>query len=72
MRRLFADTGISKLPRNDLIGMLRKDIGAVDVILGDKKFLFGVKPTTVCFAKQYVKFNQSFSTIVEKNQNLCI
>lgn len=35
--------------------MLQKDIAVIDVILGDKKFLFGMKPTVVCSSFYPVK-----------------
>lgn len=36
--------------------MLQKDIAAIDIILGDKKFLFGVKPTVVCMLLFFIEF----------------
>ncbi|EFO25976.2 cadmium-inducible lysosomal protein CDR-5 [Loa loa] len=74
VRRIFMDLGLSKCSRNDLINMLQKDIAAIDVILDDKKFLFGVKPTASDFtvfghlaASYYLPFRQPISDILDDN-----
>uniref|UniRef100_A0A1I7RLN6 GST N-terminal domain-containing protein n=1 Tax=Bursaphelenchus xylophilus TaxID=6326 RepID=A0A1I7RLN6_BURXY len=41
--------GIGKMPRDVIIEILRKDIEAVDGLLGDKKFIIGAKPTVADF-----------------------
>ncbi|KAM3719638.1 Uncharacterized protein ACO02O_11499 [Dirofilaria immitis] len=68
----FIDMGISKYSRNDLIDMLLKDIAAIDIILADKKFLFGVKPTTSDFTvfghlatSYYLPFRQPITDILD-------
>ncbi|VIO92865.1 cadmium-inducible lysosomal protein CDR-5, putative [Brugia malayi] len=72
VHRIFVDVGFSKCSRNDLISMLQKDIAAIDVILGDKKFLFGVKPTTSDFTvfghlatSYYLPFRQPVTDILD-------
>ncbi|CAG9534942.1 unnamed protein product [Cercopithifilaria johnstoni] len=72
VRRTFVDMGFSKCSRNDLISMLQKDIAAIDVILGDKKFLFGVKPTLSDFTvfghlatSYYLPFHQPITDILD-------
>ncbi|VDP13294.1 unnamed protein product [Onchocerca flexuosa] len=72
VNRIFIDMGITKCSRNDLIGMLLKDIAAIDIILGDKKFLFGVKPTMSDFTvfghlatSYYLPFRQPITDILD-------
>uniref|UniRef100_A0A0R3RY13 GST N-terminal domain-containing protein n=1 Tax=Elaeophora elaphi TaxID=1147741 RepID=A0A0R3RY13_9BILA len=72
VQRIFADLGLSKCSRNDLISMLQKDVAAIDVILGDKKFLFGVKPTASDFTvfghlatSYYLPFRQPITDILD-------
>ncbi|OZC11826.1 hypothetical protein X798_01007 [Onchocerca flexuosa] len=72
VHRIFIDMGITKCSRNDLIGMLLKDIAAIDIILGDKKFLFGVKPTMSDFTvfghlatSYYLPFRQPITDILD-------
>ncbi|VDK63043.1 unnamed protein product [Onchocerca ochengi] len=72
VHRIFLDMGINKCSRNDLIGMLLKDIAAIDIILGDKKFLFGVKPTMSDFTvfghlatSYYLPFRQPITDILD-------
>ncbi|VDN55503.1 unnamed protein product, partial [Dracunculus medinensis] len=48
-RKRLYQHGIGRHSRDDIISILHNDIRAVDLILGDKKFLFGDKPTTADF-----------------------
>uniref|UniRef100_A0A915Q5M5 Metaxin glutathione S-transferase domain-containing protein n=1 Tax=Setaria digitata TaxID=48799 RepID=A0A915Q5M5_9BILA len=72
VHQMFTNIGISNCSRNDLIDMLLKDIGAIDVILGDKKFLFGVKPIAADFtvfghlaSSYYLPFRQPITDILD-------
>ncbi|VDK75340.1 unnamed protein product [Litomosoides sigmodontis] len=72
VKRILADIGLSKCSRNDLISMLQKDIAVIDVILGDKKFLFGMKPTACDFTvfghlatSYYLPFRQPITDILD-------
>ncbi|VBB25728.1 unnamed protein product [Acanthocheilonema viteae] len=72
VQRIFVDMGLVKCSRDDLIDMLQKDIAAIDVILGDKKFLFGVKPTASDFTvfghlatSYYLPFRQPITDILD-------
>lgn len=46
--------GMARHEREDIVAILRRDIQAVDDLLGDKKFLFGDKPTTVCLWSNFL------------------
>ncbi|TKR69912.1 hypothetical protein L596_022003 [Steinernema carpocapsae] len=45
----FAGMGYGRFSQEELKNVLRRDLEAIDAILGDKKFLFGDKPVTPDF-----------------------
>lgn len=47
---------MGKHSRETIIEILRRDVEALDQILGDKKFLIGVRPTIVRFYFNSRKF----------------
>ncbi|VDN01285.1 unnamed protein product [Thelazia callipaeda] len=72
VHHMFSNMGIVHPTRNDIINMLVKDIKAIDIVLGDKKFLFGAKPTTPDFtvfghlsASYYLPFHQPITDILD-------
>jgi hypothetical protein len=39
---------VGKFNEKDIVEILRRDIQAIDGVLGEKKFICGDQPTTVC------------------------
>uniref|UniRef100_A0AC34QSH7 Glutathione S-transferase n=1 Tax=Panagrolaimus sp. JU765 TaxID=591449 RepID=A0AC34QSH7_9BILA len=64
--------GTGKMKRDDIITILRKDLQALNDILGDKKFLLGIRPTTCDFttfghlaATYYLPFRQPVTDLLD-------
>ncbi|MFH4981197.1 hypothetical protein AB6A40_007906 [Gnathostoma spinigerum] len=45
IEKMIWKQGIGRHCREDIVNILRKDVEAISTILGDKKFLFGIRPT---------------------------
>uniref|UniRef100_F1LB76 Failed axon connections n=1 Tax=Ascaris suum TaxID=6253 RepID=F1LB76_ASCSU len=72
-KRLMAE-GMARHEREDIVAILRRDIQAVDDLLGDKKFLFGDKPTTPDFSvfghlatSYYLPYNQPITDLLNND-----
>lgn len=60
------------MKRDDIITILRKDLQALSDILGDKKFLLGIRPTTCDFTAfghlavtYYLPFRQPVTDLLD-------
>uniref|UniRef100_A0A914C3A8 Glutathione S-transferase n=1 Tax=Acrobeloides nanus TaxID=290746 RepID=A0A914C3A8_9BILA len=65
--------GTARHPRDAIIEILRRDIQALDGILGDKKFFMGIVPTTPDFTAfghlataYYLPFQQPITSLVDE------
>lgn len=68
--------GTMRHSREQIIELLRRDINALSQILGDKKFLMGIKPTLPDFTlfahiglPYYLPFDQPVKGLLEENGN---
>ncbi|KAE9549538.1 hypothetical protein FO519_007256 [Halicephalobus sp. NKZ332] len=64
--------GVGRMKRDDVITVLRRDLQSLDDILGDKKFLLGVLPTTPDFSMfgqlastYYLPFRQPVTDLLD-------
>jgi glutathione S-transferase len=72
-RQLYSE-GIGRHPREEVVEILRRDLQAIDDILGDKKFLLGIRPTIPDFTMfghlascYYLPFRQPVTDLIDDN-----
>uniref|UniRef100_A0A915CAR1 GST C-terminal domain-containing protein n=2 Tax=Parascaris univalens TaxID=6257 RepID=A0A915CAR1_PARUN len=74
MRKRLMAEGMARHEREDIVAILRRDVQAVDDLLGDKKFLFGDKLTTPDFSvfghlatTYYLPYNQPITDLLNND-----
>jgi glutathione S-transferase len=72
--RQLKSEGTGNRPREEVIEIIRRDLQAIDDILGDKKFLLGIRPTIPDFTMfahlatcYYLPFRQPVTDLIDDN-----